>query len=54
MAGCEARVCQNVVFNVRDMLPRDLMGLVLCLTIVLNYTMLMVPAREHVEGAVLQ
>lgn len=52
--GCEVRVCRNAVFNVADTWPRNLMGLVLCGTILLNYTLLLVPAREHTECAVLR
>jgi len=52
--GCEHVVCQNIVMNLSSSLYRTMLGVVLIPMIFVTYTLLMAPAREHVEDALLQ
>ena len=69
VTGCEEHVCQNVILNLSpgamrcdviliffryDDMRRSAVGVTMSLVIVLSYILLLVPAREHIEGAVLR
>ena len=54
LMGCESRLCQNIVFNIKEPRLREATGCMLVLPAILSYTLLMVPAREHLETSVLK
>jgi len=53
MPGCDARVCQNIILNTSPGPMRTFVGFSLSFSIVFSYILLLVPAREHIELAVM-
>lgn len=47
--GCENIICQNIILNVHPGVPRNIIGVSLCIGIVLGYAIMLIPAREHIE-----
>jgi len=54
LPGCEHGVCQNIVMNLSANGTRTVLGLALLPMIFITYTLVMAPAREHVEEALLK
>ena len=52
--GCENRVCQNIVLNVKAGVSRTVIGVALCIAIILSYALMLVPAREHIESTIMK
>jgi len=53
-AGCEDHVCQNIILNIHKGPLRTVVGLALCTAIILSYSVMLVPAREHIENTVVR
>ena len=52
--GCESHVCQNIILNLSPGPLRDFAGFALVVAIVLSYVIILAPAREHIESAILR
>jgi len=52
--GCEDHVCQNVILNLSAGNLKTFVGFSLILAIVLSYVLILAPAREHIELALLR
>ncbi len=52
--GCEDRVCQNVILNLSDGPIKKVVEISLIISITFSYIIILAPAREHVENAVLR
>lgn len=52
--GCEDHVCQNVILNLSAGRLKRLVGFSLIFAIVLSYVLILAPAREHIELALLR
>mmetsp|Transcript_4289 Transcript_4289/g.5903 ORF Transcript_4289/g.5903 Transcript_4289/m.5903 type:complete len:618 (-) Transcript_4289:136-1989(-) len=48
--GCEDSVCQNIVLNLSPGTLRDAVGVSISLSIIVNYVLILAPAREYIEG----
>ena len=53
MESCSDKVCQNILLNLPDGHLRLVAGAALCISVVISYIILLVPAREHIEKIVL-
>jgi hypothetical protein len=54
MESCAEHVCQNILLNLPKGLLRFIAGLSLCVSVIVSYIILLVPAREHIEKIVLE
>jgi hypothetical protein len=52
--GCESHVCQNIILNLSPGPLRNFAGFALVVAIVLSYVIILAPAREHIESAILR
>jgi prolipoprotein diacylglyceryltransferase len=54
LVGCEDHVCQNVILNLSPGIPRDIVGIMMSVGIILSYILILAPAREHIERIILR
>ena len=54
IAGCEDKICQNIILNVHPGVLRNIIGVSLCIGIILGYAIMLIPAREHIEPLFIQ
>jgi len=53
VTGCEEHVCQNVIINLTPGPIKVVVSLSLIIAISLGYVIVLAPAREHIESAIL-